>query len=254
VVGWARLKRMNLQPGHLDFLRPPAESGPALRVGLPLGAEGALFSLIYVFLTRITTIFGTPAVAALGVGHKLEVFNYFICVGMGAAATTLVGQSLGAGDLRRARRCAWRTLFVTALPVGLVTVVIVAFPRTAVAVFINDDQVVAAGVTYVLMVGMTQLFMAAEVVLLGAFAGLQWTGVPAALEISLTAVRIPLAWWLVELGWGVEGVWFAIAVTTVVKGALLAVLLAMRTTTHRGVQGVQSAPIQEVSGHDRENP
>jgi putative MATE family efflux protein len=254
VVGWALLARMGLQPGWFDFLRPPAESNRALRVGLPLGAEGALFSLIYVFLTRITTTFGTPAVAALGVGHKLEVFNYFICVGLGAAATTLVGQSLGAGDLRRARRSAWRTLFVTTLPVGLVTLAMVSFPRSAIALFIDDREVVAAGVTYVLLVGMTQLFMAAEVVLLGAFAGLHWTAVPAALEITLTAVRVPLAWWLVELGWGVEGVWFAIAVTTVVKGTLLAVLLAHKTATHRGPQAVQSPAKPEETDHDRHHP
>jgi len=246
VLGWRLLARKNLQPGWLDFLRPPAECGRALRVGVPLGAEGALFSLIYLFLTRITTTFGTPAVAALGVGHKLEVFNYFVCVGMGAAATTLVGQSVGSGDRVRARRAAWRALFVTAVPVGLVTMVLVRFPGAAIAVFINDHEVVAAGLTYVLLVGMSQVFMAAEVVLLGAFAGLHWTAVPAALEITLTGLRVPLAWWLVQLGWGVEAVWFAIGATTVVKGMVLIVLLAAKTATHRGRQTVQS---QQTGGN-----
>jgi hypothetical protein len=162
--------------------------------------EGALFSLIYVLLTRVTTIFGTPALAALAVGHKLEMLNYFVCAGMGAAATTLVGQNLGAGDPRRARRCAWRALYLTALPVGLVTLAMVSFPRAAVRVFIDDRSVLALGVTYVLLVGMSQLFMAAEVVLLGAFAGAQWTGVPVVLEVGLTALRVPLAAWLVERG------------------------------------------------------
>jgi len=65
-------------------------------------------------------------------------------------------------------------------------------------------------------------------VLMGAFAGAEWTGVPAAVEITLTAARIPLAWWLVQQGWGVEAVWAAIAATTVVKGTLLALLFAAR--------------------------
>jgi putative MATE family efflux protein len=226
--GWWLLGRIEIRPRPLDILRPPAESWRALRVGLPVGMEGALFSLIYILLTRVTTSFGTPAVAALGVGHKLEVLNYFVCAGMGAAATTLVGQNLGAGNPVRAARAAWRTLFLTILPVASVTLFLVSFPALAVGVFSGDQEVVAAGVTYVLLVGLTQVFMAFEVVLIGAFAGAQWTAVPAVVEITLTAARVPLAAWLVARGWGVEGVWFAIASTTVAKGLALALLFALR--------------------------
>jgi hypothetical protein len=75
---------------------------------------------------------------------------------------------------------------------------------------------------------MSQVFMAAEVVLLGAFAGSQWTAVPAAFEIALTAARIPLAAWLVGRGWGVEAVWTAIAATCMIKGSVLTLLFALR--------------------------
>jgi Na+-driven multidrug efflux pump len=98
----------------------------------------------------------------------------------------------------------------------------------AIGVFSSDAEVIAAGVMYVLLVGMTQLFMAAEVVLLGAFAGTQWTVWPAIIVVGLTALRVPLAIWLVARGWGVEAVWFSIASTTVVKGAILAALFGMR--------------------------
>lgn len=227
--GWVLLGRLGVRPVLLDLLRPPiAETWRALRVGFPLALEGALFSLIYIFLTRVVTSFGTPAVAALGVGHKLEVLNYFVCAGMGAAAATLVSQNLGAGEPRRAVRCAWRALFITCLPVGAVTLLLVSFPQTAVAVFSRDAEVIAAGATYVLLVGMTQLFMAFEVVMLGAFAGAHWTALPAGLVVVLTAVRVPMAMWLVARGWGVEAVWFAIASTTVVKGTLLAALFLIR--------------------------
>ena len=229
VWGWMLLGGLGIRPRPFAFLRPPrSETWRALQVGLPLGLEGALFSFIYILLTRVITSFGTPAVAALGIGHKLEVLNYFVCAGMGAAATTLVGQSFGAGDSRRAVRSAWRALFLTCLPVGAVTALLVAFPEKAIGVFSGDADVVAAGTTYVLLVGLTQLFMAAEVVLLGAFAGTQWTAVPAVIVVGLTAVRVPLAMWLVSQGWGVEAVWFAIASTTVVKGTLLAALFGLR--------------------------
>jgi putative MATE family efflux protein len=227
--GWVLLGRIGIRPPIFAFLRPPiGETWQALNVGLPLALEGALFSLIYIFLTRVVTSFETPAVAALGVGHKLEVLNYFVCAGMGAAATTLVGQNLGAGESRRAIRSAWRALFLTCLPVGAITILLVAFPEVAIEVFSSDAEVVSAGQTYVLLVGMTQLFMAAEVVMLGAFAGTQWTAWPAIIVIGLTALRVPLSMWLVARGWGVEAVWFAIASTTVVKGTILAALFGVR--------------------------
>jgi len=227
-VGWHWLARLGLRPAALAFLRPPRIIWGALRVGLPLAMEGALFSAIYILLTREITGFGTPAVAALGVGHKLEALSYFICAGLSAAATTVVGQNLGAGSRPRAVRAAWRVLFLTMLPVAAVTTLLVSSPEAVVAVFINEPAVIAAGTTYVLIIGLSELFMAAEVVLLGAFAGLQWTGVPAAVVITLTAVRIPLAAWLIWLGLGVEGVWIAIASTTVLKGLLLIALFAGR--------------------------
>jgi putative MATE family efflux protein len=244
-VGWSRLTAAGFAPRPFGFLRPPGECWRALRIGLPLGLEGALFSLIYILLTRVTTGFGTPAVAALGVGHKIEVFNYFVCAGMGAAATTLVGQNLGAASPLRARRAAWRTLFLTALPVGLVTVVLVTFPEAAVSVFSSDRAVIAAGTTYVLVVGMTQVFMAFEIVLLGAFAGAQWTLVPAVVEITLTALRVPLAVVLVERGWGVEGVWFAITATCAVKGCLLAILFAVRGRSDLGLTDRSGMPYND---------
>lgn len=227
-TGWIRLGRTVGRPSAARVLQPPRAAVRGLRVGLPLAAEGALFSLIYVGLTRILAAFGTEPVAALGIGHKLEVLNYFVCAGMGAATTTLVGQSLGAGRPARAARAAWRALFLTVLPVGAVTAALVAFPEAAVSVFIADPGVIAAAVPYILLVGLSQPFMAAEVVLVGAFAGAQRTALPAAVEILLTAARIPLAALLVAAGAGFVGVWTAIALTTVVKGTALAAMFFAR--------------------------
>ena len=68
------------------------------RIGLPTMLTGVLFSVIYMLLVRVVGRFGTPAIAALGVGHKIEGISYMICVGFGLAAETLVGQNLGAGQ------------------------------------------------------------------------------------------------------------------------------------------------------------
>ena len=88
------------------------------RVGLPTAVTGMTFSLIYVFLTRTTTQFGTPALAALGIGHRVESWLFMIGVGFGAATAAIVGQNLGAGRADRAARAGWiATGFCTLLGV-----------------------------------------------------------------------------------------------------------------------------------------
>src|SRR5687768_7612852 len=77
------------------------------RVGLPTAATGVIFSLIYVALTRTTTQFGTPALAALGIGHRVESWVYMVGVGFAAATAAIVGQNLGAGRPDRAARAGW---------------------------------------------------------------------------------------------------------------------------------------------------
>ena len=109
-----------MRRGLLRFgrVRARRRSSPVCRVGLPTAVTGVMFSLIYVFLTRTTTRFGTPALAALGIGHRVESWLFMIGVGFGAATAAIVGQNLGAGRADRAARAGWMaTAFCTALGV-----------------------------------------------------------------------------------------------------------------------------------------
>ena len=78
-----------------------------VRIGLPTAVTGVVFSLIYVMVTRTATPFGTPALAALGIGHRVESWLYMIGVGFGAATAAIVGQNMGAGRTDRAERAGW---------------------------------------------------------------------------------------------------------------------------------------------------
>src|SRR3989441_6367102 len=75
-----------------------------LRVGAPLSLAGVLLSGIYMWLTRFTSRFGTPALAALGVGHKVEGLGFIAISGFALSASALVGQNLGARQEARARQ------------------------------------------------------------------------------------------------------------------------------------------------------
>lgn len=191
------------------------------RIGLPVAAGGAVFSAVYILLTRITSQFGTPALAALGVGHKIESLSYMACIGFGVAAATVVGQNLGAGQPERARRGGWIATGYALAATGAAALVFLLFPEWLMGVFTRDPAVIAAGSSYLRIVAIAQLFMAFELVLMMAMEGAGYT-IPAMVSsIGLTLLRLPLAV-LLAGRIGLVGVWWSISSTAIARG--LAVL------------------------------
>ena len=190
---------------------------PVLRIGLPTAVTGMVFSFIYVALTRTTTRFGTPALAALGLGHRIESWLYMIGVGFGAAAAAVVGQNLGARQVDRAARAGWITVGFAMIPAGVMAVASLAIPETLAHFFTDDPTVVAETAMYLRINAIAQLLLPAEIVLEGALGGAGDTVPPMITSTALTALRIPLAAWWATL-WGPMGIWWAIAVTSAGRG------------------------------------
>ncbi len=193
------------------------------RVGLPTALTGMTFSLIYVFLTRTTTQFGTPALAALGIGHRVESWLFMIGVGFGAATAAIVGQNLGAGRVDRASSAGWMaTGFCTVL--GVITCVLeLVFPRQFAGLFTTDAAVIAEAVKYLRIAAISQVAVCAEIVLEGALGGAGHTVPPMLTSTALTASRIPLAAWA-AMRWGSAGIWWVISLTAVGRGVAMAAL------------------------------
>jgi putative MATE family efflux protein len=194
-----------------------------LRIGAPTAATGVFFSAVYIGLTRITTHFGTPALAALGVGHKLEGLAYQVATGFGLAAAAIVGQNLGAGRPDRARRAGWISATYACLIAAAATVCFLIFPERLVAVFSRDPGVVAVGASYLRIIAVAEITMGLEIVLEGSLGGAGYTFQPMLWSGSLTAARIPLGAWLAGL-MGVAGVWWAISLTAIARGLAMAAL------------------------------
>ncbi|HTT68476.1 MAG TPA: MATE family efflux transporter [Gemmatimonadales bacterium] len=192
-----------------------------LRIGLPTAANGIFFALIYIGLTRITTRFGTPALAALGVGHKLEGLAYQVAVGFGLASAAIVGQNLGAGRADRARRAGWLSVRYACMAAGVVALAFLLAPRQLVAVFSRDAAVVAAGASYLRIIALAEITMAVEIVLEGSLGGAGFTLEPTLWSGSLSAARLPLAAWLAGV-LGVAGIWWTISLTAVGRGIAMA--------------------------------
>lgn len=202
----------------------PAWSGRTARtiarVGAPTMLTGVLFSLIYIWLARVTAAFGTPALAALGLGHKIEGVNYMICIGFAIAAETVVGQNLGAQQPVRARRAGWMTARYALVPAAAIAVIFLLIPESLVRIFTDDPPTIAAGALYLRAVAIAQLALPFEAVLEGALAGAGFTLWPMTAVVALNALRIPLAP-LAATEWGLAGVWWLLSITAIARALAL---------------------------------
>jgi putative MATE family efflux protein len=185
-----------------------------VRIGLPTAVTGVVFSLIYVFVTRTATKFGTPALAAFGIGHRVESWLYMIGVGFGAATAAIVGQNLGAGRTDRAERAGWLSVgFCTLFGFGACILQLTAAEWFA-GVFSHDPAVIAEGAKYLRIAAFSQLGICAEIVLEGALGGAGYTVAPMVTSTVMTASRIPLAAWAASQ-WGTAGIWWTISLTAI---------------------------------------
>lgn len=88
--------------------------------------------------------------------------------------------------------------------------------------FSKDPEVIAEGALYLKAVSIFGIFMAVELVCEGAFSGVGYSRPVFYISVPLTLLRFPLGWFLLNyLGWGSFGIWFAISLSTGLKGALL---------------------------------
>jgi putative MATE family efflux protein len=193
-----------------------------IRIGIPLSISGIVFSIVYLFINRIVAYFGTESIAALGIGNRMESLSYLSCFGFSIAAATLVGQNLGAGKPERAGRSAWSTVYIVTFITGIIAIMFLSFPKAISSFFITDPVVIPIAVNYLKILALSQIFMAWEIVLEGAFSGAGDTLPPMIVSLPGSVLRIPIAYLLaITLGLGVNGVWWAISLTSIAKGTVL---------------------------------
>lgn len=199
-----------------------------MRIGLPTAVTGVVFSLIYVLVTRTATQFGTPALAALGIGHRVESWLFMIAVGFGAATAAIVGQNLGAGRADRAERAGWISVGFCSLFGVVACVVELSMPERFAAIFTHDPAVIAEAAKYLRIAAFSQLGICAEIVLEGALGGAGHTMAPMLTSTSITALRIPLAAWAAAR-YGSSGLWWTISLTALARAVgMLAIWRAGR--------------------------
>jgi Na+-driven multidrug efflux pump len=117
-------------------------------------------------------------------------------------------------------------------PAALAAGAMLLAPQAIVRVFIDDPAVAEIAVGYLRIVALSEFFLVFEIVLEGAFGGAGDSVPPLLVSGPLSIARVPAAYVLaVTLEWGIEGVWWAISISSVLKGALLAIWWARKYGT-----------------------
>jgi putative MATE family efflux protein len=123
-----------------------------LEVGLVASISAVMANLTTILITFLVGGFGIAAIAAYGVGARLEFLQVPLVFGIGSALTTLVGVAVGAGDYARARRVAWTGAAAAALMTGLIGAFGALAPHAWLGLFSGDPTVLAAGRSYLVHV------------------------------------------------------------------------------------------------------
>ncbi len=176
----------------------------------------------FLALIRLLSTFGEAALAGYTVAVRLILFFLLPAWGMAAAASTLVGQNLGAGNPDRAERSVWRTAQCNMAFLGMVAVVLLFFAEPVAQLFTPELAVAKVAASCLRTVSYSYLFWGFGVVMVLAFNGSGDTTTPAWINFFIYwVVQIPLAYSLAHTaGQGPQGVFSAIAICQ----ALLALL------------------------------
>jgi putative MATE family efflux protein len=168
----------------------------------------------WIALVRIISVFGSEIVAGYTIAIRIVSFTLLPSWGISNAASTLVGQNLGAKKPDRAERSVMITGWVNMILLGSVGLIYILFPGPFIRLFIHETAVLNSGIECLRIVSVGFISYGFGMVLVNSFNGAGDTSTP--LKINFFAfwmIEIPLAWILaIKSGMNEQGVFWAIVV------------------------------------------
>ncbi len=186
----------------------------------PLWLQNIVMRGAYVAATVIVAPLGAVSIAANSFAITAESFCYMPGYGLQESATTLVGQSLGAGRKELARRFARINISLGAALMSSLAVLMYIFAPFLMDIMSNDPEVIALGAKVLRIEAFAETLYAVSMVSYGCCIGAGDTLVPTALNFSsMWIVRIGLALFLTPR-LGLTGYWIAMCTELNIRGLL----------------------------------
>ncbi len=197
----------------------------AMKISIPAAVEHIIICGAYITATLIIAPLGTVAVAANSLAVTAESFCYMPGYGIGHAATTLVGQSLGAKRHDIAKRFAYMSTFLAVVIMTVTGAVMFFIAPWMFSLLTPSPEVVRLGSSILRIEAFAEPLYAASIVCAGALRGAGDTFIPSILNlVSMWGVRITLSMILVPF-LGLHGVWIAMCTELCVRGILFLIRL-----------------------------
>ena len=189
-----------LDVNRRTLIPDPAISRQLGKLGLPSGVTQAIFSMSAILVQSLTNSMGTAVIAANVAVMRVDGFAMMPNFTFGIAATTYVGQNIGARQLERVRN-GIKDLLKLALGTAVVLVTcILLFGHYLMALFTTTEDVIQIGIRALRWLSLGYIAFAASQVLQGAMRGAGETMIPMWISIINTVViRMPLAYLLAAL-------------------------------------------------------
>lgn len=194
-------------------------------LGGPTAIQNCLFTFFSMLIGRIVASAGPIAIAVQKVGSQIESISWMTAGGFASALTAFVGQNYGAKRNDRVIKGYVSTIIISCI-LGVFTTLLLVFAGGPIfSVFIDEKEAILQGIDYLRILGYSQLFMCIEITTSGAFYGVGKTITPSIVGIIFTGLRVPIAMLLFRPEiLGINGVWWSISGSSIVKGILLFLL------------------------------
>ena len=198
------------------------------KLALPVAAERIIMCSAQIVSTGIIAPIGTVAIAAHSFAVTAEALCYMPGYGMEPAASTLIGQSVGAGRKDLTYHLGWLVTALAMVIMGVSAVVLYFAAPYLIGIMTPDREVVLLATTVLRIVLLAEPLYGASIVASGAFQGAGNTLPSTVLNLaSMWCVRIPLTA-LLAARYGLPGAWIAMTIELAVRGTLFLLWLGSK--------------------------
>ena len=212
--------------GRPGSFKPKSDTiSTAFKIGAPMGLQHLLMGGAYVVSTMIVAPLGTIAIAAHSLAITVESLCYMPGYGIAEAATTLVGQGIGAGQKLLTRSFARMSVGLGIAVMTVMGVLMWIFAPELMSLMSPVEEVIVQGTQVLRIEAWAEPMFAAAIVANGVFIGAGDTIIPAIMSlVSMWAVRLTLAASLAPK-YGLKGVWMAMATELTFRGSIFLIRL-----------------------------
>ena len=205
-----------------------------IQKAIPSVIQQSIPAISTTFLTALVSTYSVTAIAAYGITGKLETILFYPAMALNMVLTTIVGQCIGGQRTDRAKDYLKCALKYGCLLLVILSIVIVAFSKQLSGFFVNSSDVADIVGVYFFIVGIGYVLNTVTNSFLGVLNGF---GKPAKSMVLMIfyyiVVRMPLAYLLSFLGFGLNGIWFAILISHICAAIASSAVLTLQFKTPR---------------------